>query len=53
MGTAGAAAAELPFNLLQVALGGLGLALFQQVKRAYPQIEQLGETPGYTETNQQ
>jgi hypothetical protein len=36
-GAAGAAA-ELPGNLVQVGLGGLGLVLFQQVRRVYPQI---------------
>ena len=39
-GAAGASA-ELPINLLQVGLGILGILLFQLVKRAYPQIEQL------------
>ena len=35
------AAAELPINLFQVALGILGIVLLALVKRAYPQIEQL------------
>ena len=39
-GAAGAAA-ELPLNLGQVGLGILGLLLFELVKRAYPQIEQM------------
>ena len=41
-GAAGAGA-EVPINLFQVGLGILGLLLFKLVKRAYPQIEQLGE----------
>jgi uncharacterized membrane protein len=40
-GAAGAAA-EVPINLFQVGLGVLGILLFQLVKGAYPQIEQLG-----------
>lgn len=47
-GLAGAVA-ELPFNLLQVGLGLLGLALFQLVRRAFPQIDQLGEAPEFEE----
>lgn len=39
-GVAGATA-ELPINLFQVALGILGILLFQLVKSAYPQIESL------------
>jgi uncharacterized membrane protein len=39
-GVAGAGA-EVPINLFQVGLGILGVLLFQLVKRAYPQIEQL------------
>lgn len=39
-GAAGAGA-EVPINLFQVGLGILGILLFQLVKRAYPQIEQL------------
>lgn len=47
-GLAGAVA-ELPFNLFQVGLGLLGLALFQLVRRAFPQIDQLGEAPEFEE----
>jgi hypothetical protein len=47
-GMAGAAA-ELPFNLFQVGLGVLGLALYQLVKRAYPQIDQLAGKPAFQE----
>lgn len=39
-GTAGALA-EVPINLFQVGVGILGILLFQLVKQAYPQIEQL------------
>ena len=39
-GTAGALA-EVPINLFQIGLGILGILLFQLVKSAYPQIEQL------------
>lgn len=47
-GLAGAVA-ELPFNLFQVGLGLLGLLLFQLVRRAFPQIDQLGEAPEFEE----
>ena len=47
-GAAGAAA-EVPVNLFQVALGVFGLALLQLVKRAYPQIEQLAQTAIFKE----
>jgi uncharacterized membrane protein len=47
-GVAGAAA-ELPINLLQVGLGVLGLLLYALVKRAYPQIDQLGIPPTFEE----
>jgi uncharacterized membrane protein len=47
-GVAGAAA-ELPFNLFQVGLGVLGLLLYWLVKQAYPQIDQLGDSPTYQE----
>lgn len=47
-GVAGAGA-EVPVNLFQVGLGILGIVLFQLVKRAYPQIEQLAEGPTFTE----
>ncbi|MDJ0756229.1 MAG: ECF transporter S component [Ardenticatenaceae bacterium] len=47
-GVAGAAA-ELPINLFQVGLGFFGLLLYQLVKRAYPQIDQLGGSPTYQE----
>lgn len=39
-GAAGAGS-EVPINLFQIGLGVLGILLFQLVKRAYPQIEQL------------
>lgn len=45
-GMAGAAA-ELPGNLVQVGLGVFGLVLFQQVRKAYPEIEQLATGPTY------
>jgi len=47
-GLAGALA-ELPGNLVQVALGVIGLLLFRQVQRAYPAIEQLSTGPEYEE----
>ncbi len=47
-GTAGAVA-ELPINLFQVGLGILGILLFQLVKQAYPQIEQLAGDTGFEE----
>lgn len=43
-GTAGALA-ELPGNLVQVALGFFGLLLFRQIRSAYPQIEHLASGP--------
>ena len=47
-GAAGAAA-EVPINLIQVGLGILGILLFQLVKQAYPQIEQLGGSTTFEE----
>lgn len=47
-GMAGAAA-EVPINLFQVALGFLGIILFVLVKRAYPQIEQLSSDVTFEE----
>jgi len=47
-GVAGAAA-EVPVNLLQTGLGVLGLVLYKLVKQAYPQVDDLGNTPTYTE----
>jgi uncharacterized membrane protein len=47
-GMAGAVA-ELPVNLFQVGVGILGILLFQLVKRAYPQIEQLAGGVSFTE----
>jgi uncharacterized membrane protein len=47
-GAAGAAA-ELPGNLVQVALGGLGLVLFQQVRRVYPRILTLASAEAFEE----
>ncbi len=47
-GAAGAAA-ELPGNLVQVGLGLLGLLLFQQVRRVYPQILSLASGEAYEE----
>lgn len=47
-GVAGAGA-EVPFNLVQVALGIVGIVLLEQVKRVYPQIEQLTEGPTFAE----
>jgi uncharacterized membrane protein len=44
VGIAGAAA-ELPGNLVQVSLGLVGLLLFRQIRRVYPQIESLAEEP--------
>lgn len=43
------ATGEVWFNLFQVSLGVLGLALFQLVKRAYPQIQGLAEQPTFEE----
>jgi uncharacterized membrane protein len=43
------AAAEVPFNLFQVALGFLGIVLFVLVKQAYPQINQLAAGAAFTE----
>ncbi len=43
------AAAEVPINLFQVALGVLGLGLYRLVKTAYPQLEQLSGKPAFTE----
>lgn len=43
------AAAEVPVNLFQVGLGVLGLGLYQLVKRAYPQIDQLGGKASFQE----
>ncbi len=39
------AASEIPFNIFQVGLSLIGLLLFTLVKRAYPQIENLGSEP--------
>lgn len=47
-GMAGAAA-ELPGNLVQVGLGIFGLVLFQQVRKAYPQVNQLATGRTYEE----
>lgn len=47
-GVAGAAA-ELPINLFQVGLGVLGILLYNLVKKAYPQIEQLAGDAEFTE----
>ena len=43
------AAAEVPINLFQVGLGLLGIVLFEAVKRAFPQIEQLAAGSTFTE----
>ena len=43
------AAAEIIPNLFQVALGLLGLLLYELVKRAYPQIDQLAGKPAFQE----
>lgn len=47
-GVAGASV-EVPINLVQVGIGLFGLLLFQLVKLAYPQIEDLAEEPTYEE----
>lgn len=47
-GLAGALA-ELPGNLVQVALGFFGLVLYRQVRRAYPQIDFLASGPSIDE----
>jgi uncharacterized membrane protein len=47
-GLAGALA-ELPVNLFQVGLGALGLVLYELVRRAYPQIDQLAGKPAFRE----
>jgi uncharacterized membrane protein len=43
-GAAGALA-ELPGNLVQVALGFFGLLLFREIRKAYPQIDRLASEP--------
>jgi uncharacterized membrane protein len=43
------ALAEVPINLVQVGVGVFGLLLFQLVKIAYPQIQEMAETPTYEE----
>jgi uncharacterized membrane protein len=48
VGTAGAVA-EVPINIFQVALGIFGLFLYQAVKRAYPQIGELGKGASFRE----
>ena len=50
LGVAGAAAELVP-NLIQVALGVLGLALYFLVRAAYPQIDQLAEDRGFTDVS--
>lgn len=47
-GVAGAAA-EVPINLFQVGLGIVGILLYQAVRRAYPQIEQMGQPRSFKE----
>jgi uncharacterized membrane protein len=47
-GVAGALT-ELPINLFQVGLGVLGIVLYELVKRAYPQIDQLAGKPAFQE----
>lgn len=44
-----AAAVELPGNLVQVSLGLVGLLLFRQIRRVYPQIESLATEPEFEE----
>jgi len=48
VGVAGATA-ELVGNLVQVGLGVFGLILFRIVRRAYPQVEQLGSAAKFEE----
>lgn len=43
------AVAELPFNLVQVALGVLGLLLLRLTKAAYPRIDRLAEAVSFEE----
>lgn len=43
------ALAEVPINLVQVGVGIFGVLLYQLVKLAYPQIDQLAEPPVYEE----
>ena len=40
---------ELPFNLFQVGLGLIGLVVYQLVKRAYPQVDQLADESTFVE----
>lgn len=40
---------ELPFNVFQVSLGLLGIALLALVKQAYPRLEQLSEDKHFEE----
>ncbi|HZQ08856.1 MAG TPA: ECF transporter S component [Anaerolineae bacterium] len=47
-GVAGAAA-EVPINLFQVGLGVIGILLYQAVRRAFPQIEQMGQPRSFKE----
>jgi energy-coupling factor transport system substrate-specific component len=47
-GVAGATA-ELPVNLFQVGLGVLGILLYLAVRRAYPQIDRLGQPGSFKE----
>ncbi len=46
------AAAEIPFNLFQVGLGVLGIALYRLVKAAYPQLEQLSGEVAFAERDE-
>lgn len=48
VGVAGAAA-EVAINLFQVALGFLGILLYQAVRRAFPQIDQMAQQTSFKE----
>lgn len=48
VGIAGAAA-EVPVNLFQVGLGIFGILLYQAVRRAFPQIEQMARPSSFKE----
>jgi len=43
------ATAEVPINLFQVTLGFLGLLLYQAVRRAFPQIDQMAQPSSFKE----
>lgn len=48
VGAAGAAT-EVPVNLFQVALGLIGILLYEAVRRAFPQIQEFAQQPRFKE----